>query len=167
MVCVGAGACVPVETRLRTGAEAAGVESVDDVVAVAFGCAGEVEAAVEAAASGWVVGGLQAGRGDVEARAADAVVELGFGGVDGGDPFVGPGAGAGSAEGGCMCRHGWRVLMVGVCLYKYAQVRCTAEGHEGAQRAQIWGWGPTTNGTNYTKRKMHLTRMYRMELLKC
>jgi len=88
---------------LRAGAETAGVESVDDVVAVAGGCAGEVETAVVAAAAGGMVGGVGAGRGVGHACAADAVVEFGFGCVDGGDPVFGPGACAGSAEGrgGC------------------------------------------------------------------
>jgi hypothetical protein len=59
---VGDGAGLPMRAVLGAGSQAAGVESVDDVVAVAGGCAGEVEAAVEWTASGGVIGGTATGR---------------------------------------------------------------------------------------------------------
>ena len=48
---VGEWAGLPVGAVWGAGAEAAGVEAVDDVVAVAGGCAGEVESAVVWAAA--------------------------------------------------------------------------------------------------------------------
>jgi len=72
----GEGAVRPVGAFWGAALESTGVEAVDDGVAVAGLCAGEVESAVESAASVFVFGGEFAGFAGGSARAADASAEF-------------------------------------------------------------------------------------------